>query len=63
MKKNLLKGVMAMAFAMFAMGTFAQGETKVLTASGDTWTNNIDVTASVKSLAGEAFSFFIAKVI
>lgn len=37
MKKNLLKGVMAMAFAMFAMGTFAQGETKVLTASGDTW--------------------------
>lgn len=26
-----------MAFAMFAMGTFAQGETKVLTASGDTW--------------------------
>lgn len=37
MKKNLLKGVMAMAFAMFAMGTFAQGKTKVLTASGDTW--------------------------
>ena len=37
MKKNLLKGVMAMAFAMFAIGTFAQGETKVLTASGDTW--------------------------
>lgn len=37
MKKNLLKGVMAMAFAMFAMGTFAQGETKVLTPSGDTW--------------------------
>lgn len=37
MKKHLLKGVMAMAFAMFAMGTFAQGETKVLTASGDTW--------------------------
>ena len=37
MKMNLLKGVMAMAFAMFAMGTFAQGETKVLTASGDTW--------------------------
>ena len=37
MKKNLLKGVMAMAFAMFTMGTFAQGETKVLTASGDTW--------------------------
>lgn len=37
MKKNLLKGVMAMALAMFAMGTFAQGETKVLTASGDTW--------------------------
>lgn len=37
MKKNLLKGVMVMAFAMFAMGTFAQGETKVLTASGDTW--------------------------
>ena len=30
MKKNLLKGVMVMAFAMFAMGTFAQGETKVL---------------------------------
>lgn len=26
-----------MAFAMFAIGTFAQGETKVLTASGDTW--------------------------
>lgn len=37
MKKNLLKGVMAMAFAMFAIGTFAQVETKVLTASGDTW--------------------------
>lgn len=141
MKKNLLKGVMAMAFAMFAMGTFAQGETKVLTASGDTWvrsnnasntwgtqetlemktdatngqsfygllsfdvpatddgyqvksatlrlvtnykkgdgtkapfdkiseafytvdawTNNIDVTASVKPLAGATFSVFIAKV-
>ena len=37
MKKNLLKGMMVMAFAMFAMGTFAQGDTKVLTASGDTW--------------------------
>ena len=42
MKKNLLKGVMAMAFAMFAMGTFAQGETKVLTASGDTWVRSSD---------------------
>ena len=42
MKKNLLKGVMAMAFAMFAMGTFAQGETKVLTASGDTWVRSND---------------------
>lgn len=42
MKKNLLKGVMVMAFAMFAMGTFAQGETKVLTASGDTWVRSSD---------------------
>lgn len=31
-----------MAFAMFAMGTFAQGETKVLTASGDTWVRSSD---------------------
>lgn len=37
MKKNLLNGMLAMAFAMFAVGSFAQGETKVLTPFGDTW--------------------------
>lgn len=37
MKKNLLKGMMSMAFAMFAMGAFAQETPTVLTASGDTW--------------------------
>lgn len=37
MKKNLLTGVLSLAFAMFAMGSFAQESTKVLTPSGDTW--------------------------
>lgn len=37
MKKNLLKVMMAVAFVMFSVGSFAQGETKVLTPSGDTW--------------------------
>lgn len=37
MKKNLLKGMMSMAFAMLAMGAFAQETPAVLTTVGDTW--------------------------
>ncbi len=36
MKKNLLKGMMSMAFAMFAMGAFAQ-ETVTVQPTADTW--------------------------
>ena len=37
MKKDLLKGMVSMVFAMLAMSAFAQEKPTVLTAAGDTW--------------------------
>ena len=60
---SALEGEPIAEFAMKGDGTKAPFD-KISEAfyTVDAWTNNIDVTASVKPLAGATFSFFIAKV-